>query len=144
MNTPAPATTKSPSHPPSVLSLTHALGTKIWVQIFHQNPIVSQKLLQRSNPKKYRHPLINYSRSPPIYLSLHPNIHLLISFPHHTAQLVATTIHPKQEGARLTEYGQIVQFFATMFSSLECVVLVPYNVQYICNPLLPICFFNLL
>jgi hypothetical protein len=40
--------------------------------------------------------------------------------------------------------SKIVQFFATMFSSLECEVSVPYNAQYICNPLLQICFFNLL
>jgi hypothetical protein len=107
MNTPAPALTKSPSHPPLVLSLTHALGTKIRAQISHQNPIVSQKVLQGSNPKKSRHPLINYSSFPPIYLSLHPNIHLLISFPHRTTQLAATKIHPEQERARLTEYGNV-------------------------------------
>jgi hypothetical protein len=90
-NRPAPAPTKSPSHPsyrrshqawthphqhlpnphPMFLQSSRSLawGTKIWAQISHQNPIVSQKLLQRSNPKKSRHPLINYSSSPPIYLS---------------------------------------------------------------------------
>jgi hypothetical protein len=68
----------------------------------------------------------------------------MCSFSSQCSYLVAYNVQFQWLMFRFSSLQRAISVANVEFQCLECAVLVPYNVQYICNPLLPICFFNLL